>query len=87
VEAGNTVVMIEHNLDIIKVADLVIDMGPDGGAGGGQIVAQGTPEQVAQVEASHTGRFLREVLVAAPPAAPAVEAAPAKKKRAAKKSA
>jgi len=58
VEAGNTVVMVEHNLDIIKVADHVIDLGPEGGAGGGAVVAFGTPEQVATVAASHTGRFL-----------------------------
>jgi excinuclease ABC subunit A len=83
VDAGNTVVMIEHNLDIIKVADQVIDMGPDGGAGGGYIVAEGTPEQVAQVAASHTGRFLREVLESSPVAE--APAAPVKKKRASKK--
>jgi excinuclease ABC subunit A len=58
VDAGNTVVMIEHNLDIIKVADHVIDFGPEGGAGGGEIVASGTPEDVADVARSHTGRFL-----------------------------
>jgi excinuclease ABC subunit A len=59
VEKGNTVVVIEHNLDVIKSADHVIDLGPEGGDKGGQIVATGTPEEVAQVEASHTGRFLR----------------------------
>ncbi len=62
VEAGNTVVVIEHNLDVIKTADWVIDMGPEGGNKGGDVVASGTPEQVAQIEASHTGRFLRSVL-------------------------
>jgi excinuclease ABC subunit A len=62
VDQGNTVVVIEHNLEVIKTADWVIDMGPEGGHGGGQIVAQGTPEDVARSEASHTGRFLREVL-------------------------
>ncbi len=62
VEAGNTVVMIEHNLDIIKVADHVIDMGPEGGEQGGTIVASGTPEDVALIDASHTGRYLREEL-------------------------
>ena len=62
VDAGNTVVVIEHNLDVIKCADHVIDLGPEGGAGGGRLVAQGTPEQVAQVEASFTGRYLRDVL-------------------------
>jgi len=59
VEKGNTVVVIEHNLDVIKSADHIIDLGPEGGDKGGQIVATGTPEEVAQVEASHTGRFLR----------------------------
>ena len=59
---GNTVVVIEHNLDVIKQADWVIDIGPEGGDGGGEIVAVGTPEDVAEVEASHTGRFLRETL-------------------------
>ena len=59
---GNTVVVIEHNLDVIKTADWVIDLGPEGGAGGGTIVAQGTPEQVAADEASHTGRYLRPLL-------------------------
>ncbi len=62
VDQGNSVVVIEHNLDVIKTADWVIDLGPEGGSGGGVVVAQGTPEQVAAVEASHTGRFLREVL-------------------------
>jgi excinuclease ABC subunit A len=62
VDAGNTVIVIEHNLDVIKTADYVIDLGPEGGPGGGQIVAQGTPEDVAKVAASHTGRFLRKVL-------------------------
>jgi excinuclease ABC subunit A len=62
VDAGNTVVVIEHNLDVIKTADWVIDLGPEGGDGGGTIVAQGTPEQVAQVEGSFTGQFLHELL-------------------------
>jgi excinuclease ABC subunit A len=61
-EAGNSVVVIEHNLDVIKTADWVIDLGPEGGDGGGTLVAQGTPEQVAQSPASHTGRALRPVL-------------------------
>ena len=60
--AGNTVVVIEHNLDVIKTCDWVIDLGPEGGAGGGRIVAQGTPEKVAQAQKSYTGRFLNEVL-------------------------
>ena len=59
---GNTVVVIEHNLDVIKTADWVIDLGPEGGAGGGLIVAEGTPEQVAQTEGSHTGQYLARVL-------------------------
>ena len=62
VEAGNTVVVIEHNLDVIKTADWVIDMGPEGGDGGGQIVAQGTPELIAATPASHTGHYLAPVL-------------------------
>ena len=62
VEAGNTVVVIEHNLDVIKTADWVIDMGPEGGDGGGQIVAQGTPELIATTKASHTGHYLAPVL-------------------------
>ncbi len=62
VEAGHTLVVIEHNLDVIKTADYVIDLGPEGGEGGGEVIATGTPEQVAQVEESHTGRALRPVL-------------------------
>jgi excinuclease ABC subunit A len=65
VEAGNTVVVIEHNLDVIKTADHVIDLGPEGGAGGGQIVAVGTPEQVARSRRSHTARYLRPLLARA----------------------
>jgi excinuclease ABC subunit A len=59
---GNTVVVIEHNLDVIKTADWIIDLGPEGGAGGGSIVAQGTPEEIAQSKASYTGRYLKSVL-------------------------
>ncbi|RMG16485.1 MAG: excinuclease ABC subunit UvrA [Bacteroidetes bacterium] len=62
VERGNTVLVIEHNLDVIKVADYVIDLGPEGGSRGGRIVAQGSPEQIAQVPESHTGRFLKREL-------------------------
>ncbi|MEI6499666.1 MAG: excinuclease ABC subunit UvrA [Armatimonadota bacterium] len=61
-DAGNTVLVIEHNLDVIKSADYVIDLGPEGGAAGGKIIAQGTPEQVAKMEHSHTGKYLRAVL-------------------------
>jgi excinuclease ABC subunit A len=59
---GNTVVVIEHNLDVIKTADWLIDLGPEGGSGGGQIIAEGTPEQVAESPSSHTGRFLKPLL-------------------------
>jgi excinuclease ABC subunit A len=62
VEQGNTVVVIEHNLEVIKTADWVIDMGPEGGDGGGEVVAQGTPEEIARSKRSHTGRFLRGVM-------------------------
>src|SRR5829696_4446370 len=62
VDAGNSVVVIEHNLDVIKTADWVVDMGPEGGSGGGSVVAEGTPEEIAQVGSSHTGRFLRDIL-------------------------
>jgi excinuclease ABC subunit A len=62
VDKGNTVIVIEHNLDVIKSADWVIDLGPEGGSGGGMIVATGTPEKVARTEGSHTGAFLAEVL-------------------------
>ncbi|NDE71319.1 MAG: excinuclease ABC subunit A, partial [Actinobacteria bacterium] len=62
VDTGNTVVVIEHNLDVIKSADWLIDLGPEGGSGGGVVVAQGTPEQVAEVKSSYTGKFLSELL-------------------------
>ena len=58
---GNTVLVIEHNLDVIKSVDHIIDLGPEGGSAGGYIVATGTPREVAQIEASHTGRFLRQL--------------------------
>jgi excinuclease ABC subunit A len=76
VEAGNTVLIIEHNIDVIKTADYIIDLGPEGGDGGGHIVVTGTPEDVAQCDTSYTGRYLREVLYASsqyvcmPPVAP-----------------
>jgi excinuclease ABC subunit A len=62
VDAGNTIIVIEHNLDVIKTADWIIDLGPGGGPDGGQIVAQGTPDRVAEVKASHTGRYLAKLL-------------------------
>ena len=62
VDAGNTVVVIEHNLDVIKTADWVIDLGPEGGDGGGRMVATGTPEQVAAVSESYTGQYLAGLL-------------------------
>jgi excinuclease ABC subunit A len=63
-DEGNTIVVIEHNLDVVKTADWVIDLGPEGGAGGGRLVAAGTPEEVAREPASHTGRYLAGALVA-----------------------
>jgi excinuclease ABC subunit A len=62
VDSGNTVVVIEHNLDVIKTADWIIDLGPEGGDRGGEVVAQGTPEEVANVKGSYTGQFLKKVL-------------------------
>jgi len=62
VEGGNTIVIIEHNLDVIKTADWVIDLGPEGGDRGGEIIAAGTPEEVAKVTRSYTGQFLRKML-------------------------
>jgi excinuclease ABC subunit A len=64
--SGNTIVVIEHNLDVIKTADWLLDMGPEGGAGGGQLLIAGTPEDVAACEGSHTGRFLRTLLAGRP---------------------
>ena len=62
VDQGATVIIIEHNLDVIKVADYIIDLGPEGGDGGGEVVATGTPEEVAECEKSYTGQFLKKVL-------------------------
>ena len=62
VDGGNTVLVIEHNLDVIKQADWIVDLGPEGGEEGGELIATGTPEEVAEVEGSYTGRFLRGVL-------------------------
>src|SRR5690348_1420518 len=70
VDAGNSVVVIEHNLDVIKVADRLIDLGPEGGEEGGRVIATGTPEQIAKAKGSHTGAFLAEVLPAADAKAP-----------------
>ena len=61
-DPGNTIVVIEHNLDVIKTADWLIDMGPEGGSGGGTVVGMGTPEDLAKNEASHTGRYLARLL-------------------------
>ncbi len=82
VDKGNTVLVIEHNLDVIKTADWIIDLGPEGGSGGGTVVAEGTPEQIVEVEASHTGRFLRHVLDVPAPARKAKSAANGKSRRA-----
>jgi excinuclease ABC subunit A len=78
VDKGNTVVVIEHNLDVIKTADWIIDMGPEGGSGGGRVVAEGTPEDVVTVAESHTGRFLKSVLAEPAPAPPPARRARAK---------
>ena len=71
---GNTVVVIEHNLDVIKTADWIVDLGPEGGDGGGRIIVTGTPEDVARAKGSHTGRYLARFLAAhassTPPAKP-----------------
>ncbi|VDK14356.1 UvrABC system protein A {ECO:0000255/HAMAP-Rule:MF_00205} [Oenococcus sicerae] len=63
VEAGNTVLVIEHNLDVIKTADWIIDLGPEGGAAGGSVIATGTPEDIAKVQASYTGRYLAPIML------------------------
>jgi excinuclease ABC subunit A len=78
VDKGNTVIVIEHNLDVIKTADWIVDMGPEGGSGGGTVVAEGTPEDVVHIAASHTGHFLRHMLPDAPPATKAKTKAKAK---------
>ncbi|MFB7619065.1 excinuclease ABC subunit UvrA [Kitasatospora sp. NPDC056181] len=84
VEKGNTVIVIEHNLDVIKTADWIVDMGPEGGSGGGTVVAEGTPEQIAAVPESHTGKFLRDILPGEFADAPVAVKAP-RKRAAAKK--
>ena len=68
VDQGNTVVVIEHNLEVIKTADWIVDLGPEGGDGGGEIVAQGTPEEVAKNARSYTGQYLKSLLKSAPAA-------------------
>jgi excinuclease ABC subunit A len=67
VDKGNSILVIEHNLDVIRCADWIIDLGPEGGDKGGEIVACGTPEQLAEHATSHTGRYLRQVLAQHPP--------------------
>jgi excinuclease ABC subunit A len=87
VDQGNTVLVIEHNLDVIKTADWIVDMGPEGGSGGGLVIAEGTPEEVAATDGSHTGAFLRDILAgrsAAKPK-PAKKAAPRRKTVAARR--
>jgi excinuclease ABC subunit A len=79
VDAGNTVLVVEHNLDVVKRADWVIDLGPEGGAGGGRIIAAGTPEQIAKTKGSHTGKALAPMLAAAKQAARAATGKPARK--------
>ena len=61
-EGGNTVIVIEHNLDVIKTADYIIDMGPEGGDGGGTVIAQGTPEEVAKIPESYTGQYVKKYI-------------------------
>ncbi len=61
-DSGNTVIIIEHNMDVIKTADWIIDLGPEGGSGGGEVIAKGSPETVAKSSSSYTGLYLREVL-------------------------
>src|SRR5437764_10730022 len=88
VESGNTVLVIEHNLDVIKTADWVVDLGPEGGDGGGRVVAEGPPESVAKVPESHTGHFLAQMPGITPPARavkPAKAGKPAKPAKAAAK--
>jgi excinuclease ABC subunit A len=76
VDAGNSIVVIEHNLDVVKCADWVIDLGPEGGDAGGLVIAEGTPEEIASVKGSYTGQFLAPLLKA-PVAAPAPSPPPA----------
>ena len=82
-DGGNTVVIIEHNLDVIKTADWVVDLGPEGGSGGGQVIATGTPEQVAETQTSHTGKFLAPLLPAQKQASAKKRAVPKSRSKAA----
>ena len=81
VSVGNTVLVIEHNLDVIKTADWVIDLGPEGGDAGGRVIAAGPPEEVARTPGSHTGSFLAEVLGVRPDIRSPVETSPSDRKR------
>jgi excinuclease ABC subunit A len=85
VDQGNTVLVIEHNLDVIKTADWLIDLGPEGGSGGGSIVGTGTPEDIAKIGSSHTGRFLAPLL-GMPPAKTASKSVATKASTASQKS-
>ena len=86
VDSGNSVLVIEHNLEVIKTADWVVDMGPDGGDAGGYLVAEGTPEMVAEVKESYTGRYLKDILAKRPPVPQGgTEDAPKARKKKAKK--
>ncbi|MBC6905697.1 excinuclease ABC subunit UvrA [Saccharophagus sp. K07] len=78
-DRGNTIVVIEHNLDVIKTADWIVDLGPEGGSGGGQIIAEGTPEDICKISASHTGRFLKPLLSGNPASPPKKEKGRTKK--------
>ena len=80
VDKGNTVIVIEHNLDVIKCADWIVDMGPEGGSGGGRVIAEGTPEAVAKVKGSFTGEFLADILASAKNESVAKKKASAQKK-------
>ncbi|MCZ4495437.1 MAG: uvrA, partial [Thermoleophilia bacterium] len=80
-DKGNTVLVIEHNLDVIKCADYIVDMGPEGGRGGGEVLAVGTPEQVAAIKASHTGRYLANMVTPDPKGAKTVVIAQGKARK------
>jgi excinuclease ABC subunit A len=82
VEQGNTVIVIEHNLEVIKTADWIIDLGPEGGDGGGEIVAAGPPQDIIREKRSHTGQYLAEALARRPAAAESAAVNPAPRKKA-----